>query len=75
MALTVRNADRSFILKRKKEADNVQLADPNINMSIQDVQKFYSGQYPELTNCNISGPKMEDGKAIYTFQTIIGDKG
>lgn len=75
MALKIKNAERVFVLKRKQESDTVTLPDPNPNMEINDVQRFYSGEYAELTSSNVIGPKMKDGKAVYEFQTIIGDKG
>lgn len=75
MGLVVKNAERVFKLKRKSESDSITLPDPNINMALPDVQKFYASQYPELTSCTIIGPKMRDGKAQYEFQTIIGEKG
>lgn len=74
MALQVTNLTREFSLKKdgKKE---VVLTDPNDSMSPEEVMKFYSGNYPELTNATISGPKVEGGKAIYSFKTVVGTKG
>lgn len=73
MALKVINTKRSFIIKNNKK--EIVLKDPNPNMEPVDVMRFYSGQYPELTSSNVSGPKIKDGIAEYKFQTIIGDKG
>lgn len=75
MAFKVINADRLFIIKAKKEKDNIELADPNKTMEPVDVMKFYAGKYPELTSSTVTGPVMKSEKAVYTFQTIIGEKG
>lgn len=73
MSYKVTNIGRSFFIKRKGE--DIPLEDPNPNMSPEDVMKFYSGKYPELTTSNVTGPKIVDNKSQYTFQTIIGEKG
>lgn len=75
MALKIVNTKRVFVIKRKSESDNIKLDDPNPNMSEVDVMKFYSSQYPELTSATIIGPSMKDGNAVYSFETIIGEKG
>jgi len=75
MTFKVKTANRIFILIREKESDNVTLADPNPNMEPSDVQRFYSSEYPELTSSTVIGPSMKEGDAVYSFQTIIGDKG
>jgi len=75
MGLLVKNVERGFILKRAHEKDDVNLPDPNINMTPTEVMKFYSGQYPELTSAAVSEPKIKNGKAVYVFETIVGDKG
>jgi PRTRC genetic system protein C len=75
MAFQVRTTNRSFILVRKDEDDNITLADPNPNMDPCQVMKFYSSEYPELTSSTIQGPVMREDTAIYNFETIIGDKG
>lgn len=73
--LMVKNVVREFKIKRNDAKDDVALPDPNINMEPIDVMKFYSGQYPELTAGVVMGPMMKNGKAIYLFETIVGDKG
>jgi PRTRC genetic system protein C len=73
--LMVKNVVREFKVKRNNAKDDVVLPDPNTNMEPIDVMKFYSGQYPELTSASVNGPNMKNGKAIYLFETVIGDKG
>lgn len=64
-------------LKRvfKIEKSGVELPDPNPNMSEDEVMKFYSLQYPELTTATVDGPKIDNDKAYYSFKTTIGTKG
>ncbi len=69
MALQVTSLTREFILGKKT------LSDPNPALSPEEVMKHYSGSYPEMTNATISGPKIEAGKAVYSFKTTVGTKG
>ena len=73
MALQVDTLKRKFTIK--KGGKDIELADPNPDMSPQEVIKFYSSEYPELTNASVSGPKVESGKAMYNFNTSVGTKG
>lgn len=65
------------ILKRvfQIEKSGVELPDPNPEMSEDEVMKFYSAQYPELTTATVDGPKINNDKAHYSFKTTIGTKG
>lgn len=74
MALQVTNLKRAFTLKKDGKKD-IELTDPNADMSPEEVMKFFSGTYPELTNATITGPKVEGGKAFYNFKTVVGTKG
>lgn len=75
MALNVTNLNRQFFLKQDGKNKDIELNDPNGEMSPEEVMKFYSGKYPELTNATIVGPKVEGNKAVYSFKTIVGTKG
>ncbi len=70
MALRITGPNRVF-----KLSDKTVLEDPNQNMSPEDVQKFYSGKHPELTNATINGPKIVGETAEYSFTTTVGTKG
>lgn len=69
MALNIQNVTRVF------KHGNIQLNDPDPNMTPDEVMAFYSNQYPELTTSNVHGPKMVDGHAEYEFKTTVGTKG
>lgn len=74
MALQVTALDRIFVVdkgKGKKET----LADPNKDLTPEEVMKFYSDKHPELTNAIVDGPKVEKDKATYTFSTKAGKLG
>lgn len=69
MGLSVTEGKRIF------KFDDRQLADPDPGMTADAVLNFYSAQFPELTTSTVSGPKMEDGHAVYKFKTTVGTKG
>ena len=63
------------IISRIFKFKDLELADPGINLSIEDVKRHYSGIYPELTTANIEGPKRIGGKDEFTFRISVGTKG
>lgn len=73
MALQVTGLKRVF--KFQKGGKDVVLDDPNPTMNPTEVQKFYSGQYPEITNATLSGPKVVGNNAEYSLKTTVGTKG
>jgi len=66
---------KSEELKRIFIHKEIELDDPNINLNVNDVLDFYSGQYPELTNASVEGPEIKEDKIVYKFQSNIGTKG
>lgn len=77
MALQVKTAKRKFIIADddNKKGKGTDLKDPHPSMSIQEVINHYSGEHPELVNASIEGPTIEGDTAVYTFTTVLGDKG
>lgn len=75
MALQIVNLKRVFKMKNEETKKEVVLADPNPNMSPQEVVKFYSSEYPELTNAKIEGPNVVKDQATYTLSTKAGQLG
>jgi PRTRC genetic system protein C len=73
MALEVSNLTRTFSFT--KNGKEISLPDPNPEFSVAEVMKFYSGQYPELTNGFIEGPKVKNDKAVYSMTTKAGKLG
>lgn len=73
MALQVTELPREF--QFKKDGTTVKLPDPNPDFNVQEVLQFYSGQYPELTTATLEGPKVDNGKSVYSVQTTVGTKG
>lgn len=51
------------------------LADPNSDMTPDEVMAYYSNQYPELTTSNVFGPTIENDQAVYEFKSTVGTKG
>lgn len=74
MALQVTSLERKFIIKKDGKKD-VELKDPNPNMSPEEVIKFYASEYPELTNATLSGPKVVGESAQYSLKETVGTKG
>lgn len=74
MALQVSTPKREFLIKKKGSKDIV-LPDPHPDMSIAEVVNHYKGQYPEISTSSVDGPKVEADKAVYSFSTVLGDKG
>lgn len=62
-------------LKRIFIHNNVELDDPDNNMTADNVLEFYSGQFPELTNAVTHGPEVKNDKIVYEFKTSVGTKG
>jgi PRTRC genetic system protein C len=67
------------ILKRvflhKENGQEIRLADPNEGFTIADVQNFFAGTYPVLTNAKITGPEVKDDELQYRFESTMGTKG
>lgn len=71
--MKVNKLQRIFL--HKVSGQDIRLTDPNENFTIADVQHFYSGTYPVLTNAKITGPEIINGEAQYRFETTMGTKG
>jgi PRTRC genetic system protein C len=71
MALEINGIEREFVF----EADHLTLADPDPEMTTEQVQVFYSAMYPQLTTATLHGPEFKKDRQVYTFRTIIGTKG
>lgn len=74
MALQVTYLTRTFTLD-KGSGKKIDLVDPNKELSPEEVLKFYSGTYPEMTNAVVNGPVVIDDKATYTITTKAGKLG
>lgn len=74
MALEVLNLKRVFSID-KGSGKVIQLADPNPDLTPEEVMKFHSSKYPELTNAKVEGPKVANNSATYTFTTKAGKLG
>lgn len=63
---------RKFVYER--DGVKIELPDFNPGAPAETVIKFYSGQYPELTNASIR-PEHKDNEILYVVETQIGTKG
>jgi PRTRC genetic system protein C len=51
------------------------LADLNPTVPMDGVLKMHAATHPELSTAILTGPIVEDGKAVYTAETRLGTKG
>lgn len=63
------------IFLHKVNGQEVRLNDPNLGFTPADVQHFYAGTYPILTNAKLIGPEIKDNEAQFRFETVMGTKG
>ncbi|MES2267558.1 MAG: PRTRC system protein C [Bacteroidota bacterium] len=63
------------IFLHKENGQEIKLTDPNDRFTITEVQNFYAGTYPILTNAKITGPEIKDDEAQYKFESTMGTKG
>jgi PRTRC genetic system protein C len=68
MALKINSLPRSFYLSGRR------IADPNPNLSIEEVRAFYTGTYPELNNSTFAEENTSTEHKV-TFSSSVGHKG
>lgn len=51
------------------------LADPDPNLSPDEVRLSYAPHYPDLHTATVKGPSYEGGERVFTFARGIGVKG
>ncbi|WP_291125456.1 PRTRC system protein C [Dysgonomonas sp. UBA7698] len=68
--MEVKALKREFIIK---DTGTV-LPDIEPNMTVEQIQQFYSTQYPALTVATCE-KKFKDDKWVYTFKSTLGTKG
>jgi PRTRC genetic system protein C len=73
MSLIVTSLEREF--KFTNGSAEINLSDPNPEMSPDEVMNFFSGSYPELTTATVHGPEIDNDRVVYRFKTTIGVKG
>jgi PRTRC genetic system protein C len=65
MVMKVDKLPREFVFDNKGK--KITLPDPDPSMPVEQVKKFYSATYPELTNADMSQPEPLKTKVKYTF--------
>lgn len=63
--MEVKRLPREFVFDNKGK--KVTLSDPDPSMSVEQVRKFYSSMYAELTNSSTGPPEPSKTKIKYTF--------
>jgi PRTRC genetic system protein C len=62
-------------LEREFSYNGLRLADPNPNLTVEEVRNLYAISYPEITTAAIEGPEAVGNKLIYRLTRAIGSKG
>lgn len=62
-------------LQRIFEFNGTRLADPDEDLTPDQVRQVYSGSNPALTNATIEGPEVKDGIRVYKFVAAVRTKG
>ncbi len=68
MALKIKSLPRNFYLNGHR------IADPNPDLSSEDVRVFYTGTYPELNNSSFEEENTSTELKV-TFTSAVGHKG
>lgn len=59
----------------KKNGKEIILDDFNPLLSPEEILKFHSGQYPELTTASIEEPEIKGNDMTFNITTKVGTKG
>lgn len=73
MALQIDGLERKFTYKAN--TGDIELADPDPSLSVDEVITHYSMMYPELVNAKVQGPKLTPEAQEFTFTSAVGVKG
>jgi len=55
--------------------NGMNLPDPGVTFTPDQVRDLYTAQYPELTTAAVDGPEIKDTVMRYTFVRAAGAKG
>lgn len=50
------------------------LRDPNPALTVEGVRAHFARFYPELNNATVTGPVVQTGNMVFTFQRAAGAK-
>lgn len=66
---------KTTLLPREFVYNGAKLADPNPEMTVEQVRDLFTAAYPEIATASVAGPE-DAGKCLrYTFTRAIGSKG
>lgn len=76
MAIQTEIIQRVFKIQVGDDNEEVTLPDPDPTMTPKQVRDHYSMMYPHITSAVIGNPKInKDGKAVYSINPNIGERG
>ena len=62
-------------MTRHFEYGDIELPDPNPDLSPSEVRDFYAATYPELNNAHTEGPTAQGSRQVFSFEVSYGSKG
>lgn len=62
-------------LLREFHYNNIRIADPGPELTLEQVQDLLTPQFPEIATASVSGPEATGSALRYTFSRAIGTKG
>lgn len=62
-------------IKREFKYNSLQLTDPSVSKTPDQVRMFFAAMYPELATAVVEGPVTKKGVSTYTFMRAAGSKG
>lgn len=71
--LTSTELKRKFVYKKNNK--EIVLDDFNPNASADEILKFYSQQYPELTTATMKPPEFKGNDLVFNISAEVGTKG
>lgn len=74
MAEILESSELKREFKFEKNGKEITLEDFNPSLPPEDIIKFHSGSYPELTTATLEH-KFEGNNSVFTAKTKIGTKG
>ncbi len=62
-------------VKRVFQYNGLQLNDPGVVMTPEQVRDLYAATYPEILSATVDGPKIEGDAMVFEFVRVVRDKG
>lgn len=76
MAIQIEESPKRVFIVVDSNDNEIEVSDPNPQLTPREVAKHLSGLYPNVLNSNIKGPEVQkDGSFKFTITSASGDFG